>query len=209
MNHQKKILAIMSLMLVSLPFAASATLINADLDNVGDQLVVLDTDTNLEWALVTQTGNSVNNFLSNSVYAGKGFTVATGNDLLTFFTNSGAAGLSIGVYHKGPQYQTASNLMYSLMDVTAPYSAFGGNLWIHAFYDNGNGSFDTGRVGLPDANNFYSFMIGNNNLSNASASQVHSAYSVWAHRGATDVPAPTTAFLLLIGLAGLRLSRKA
>lgn len=186
---------------------ANAVLIKTDFLTSGDGLLVRDTDTGLEWSLVTRTGNSVDFFNNNSVYANSGFTVADAQDLLTFYTNAGALGLTIGVNHSTVANKAAAELIYNLMEVASPFPEFGGNPWIHGFYDNGNGRYDTGRVG-----NFSTgqFMIGNNNLSNASASQSHPAYSVWAYRvgAATAVSEPGSFALLGIGLAVVGMIRR-
>ena len=187
----------------------NALLTNSDYNLANDGLLVLDTDTGLEWALVTQTGNSVDYFFNSSIYSGGGFSVATASDLLTFFTNAGAPGLTIGAYHSGDVYDAPAQLIYQLMDFTIPYIEFSGNNYIHAWYDNGNGSYDTGRVGY-DGDTYIgqsNFTIGNNNYSNQPSSFSHGAYSVWAYREGSPVPEPATMLLLgagLIGLAGTR-----
>ena len=186
---------------------ANAVLIKTDFLTSGDGLLVRDTDTGLEWSLVTRTGNSVDFFNNNSVYANSGFSVAHAQDLLTFYTNAGATGLTLGVNHSTVANKAAAELIYTLMEVETPFPEFSGNAWIHGFYDNGNGSYDTGRVG-----NFSTgqFMIGNKNLSNALASQSHPAYSVWAYRAgaATAVSEPGSIAILGIGLAVVGMIRR-
>lgn len=76
---------------------ANAGLIRTDFQASGDQLLVLDQSTNLEWALVTHTGKTINDFLNNSIYSNNGFQIATAQDLLAMWTNGGATNLVIGV----------------------------------------------------------------------------------------------------------------
>jgi len=195
------------LSLAALSGSAQATLINTDFADPGDGLLVLDTDTGLEWATIVDNMTSVDLFNTQSIFANQGFTVATMQDLVTLFTNAGAVTLNLGINNDINNVPAVQNIR-TLFNHTSPYTHTGGNPWIHGLFDNGNGGYDTARVGADyyDNTGSLSFTLGNNNFINEDSGYSHPAISIWAFRTAqssVDVSEPSMMALIALAGAGL------
>lgn len=188
-------------LVLSLSNIANAGLIQTDYMNINDGLLVKDTSTGYEWATLTLNQHSVDQFMNSSIFANQGFIVANAVDLIHLFTSAGGTNIGMG-NNTGAVNAAASIVIKNLFHHTSPFTASSGNPWIHGYYDNGSGGFDTGRVAAQGYENSHSFTIGSNNLNNVTSSHTHSAYTVWAYR-TTAVPEPSTLAIFALGIMGL------
>lgn len=193
--------------------SAHALLIEQDLvAGSGDGLVIRDTVNNLEWLDVTQTvGISSNAALA--AYAAMGFSLATEANIGQLFTEAGIPDWTPPSNGYGP---TAANvpgvvLLLTLMNHTE--AAFGGNIWVHGYYDD-LGDPNTVRLarftdqtsGPPDLNaSLAAANIDSNGL--WSASGTHGSIGSFLVRSA-QVPEPGAIVLFGLGLAGLGIARR-
>lgn len=193
-------------------FNAQATIIEKDFSSVGDGLLMLDTKTGREWVDVTHTaGLSVNQFLNNSIYSGHGFQVANSFDVFNFFTNAGAGNILYGdnsVFTANNN--NAAQLLYSLMEHNNPYSAMGGNPWIHGYIDMGfMSTYTLARIGWGEyfPAGEASFDIESNGMWFDDIN--HPAVGVWAWRNSTaqSVSEPSS-ILILLAASAVFLSRR-
>lgn len=98
----------------------NATLIERDLNAVGDGLITFDDESSLEWLDLTETvGLSVNEVLTGPLAAG-GWRHASLAETSALFLHGGAVELS-GIQRSG-NWEPA-NFLGSLLGITNPYSA--------------------------------------------------------------------------------------
>lgn len=193
--------------------SAHALLLEQDLvSSSGDGLVIRDTVNNLEWLDVTQTvGMSANAALA--AYAGLGFSLATEANIGQLFTAAGIPDWTPPSNGYGP---TAANvpgvyLLLTLMNHTE--AAFGGNRWVHGYYDDfGDPStvrvarFTDQLVGPPSLNApVAAANIDSNGL--WSVTGTHSAIGSFLVRS-VQIPEPGILALFGPGLVGLGLARR-
>ncbi len=72
--------------------------VSADLDTLGDGLLIEDAVSGLQWADWSEhpANISISDFFTSSQWAGNGFRLTTESEIITLFTNAGADSFSYG-----------------------------------------------------------------------------------------------------------------
>lgn len=202
--------------------------IEVDFLTPGDGLLIRDTVNQREWVDPTKvTRQSVNQFLSSSIYVGHGFQFATAADVEQLFLAAGAHTISYGTDSQINRAENlpAAQLLASLMEHTNPFPQTNGNPWVYGYLDVGSPSrVSLGRFypGFPIVNPVVAqfgidtwMTFGVTNPESWTRNIQHSSIGVWAFRSYAAVPEPSSvAFLcgtfccslyLLRRRAGMRL----
>ena len=207
-------------LIISVSGLANASLIfsNEDLISAGDDLIIQDHVNDMQWGNWSYTkGASVNNFLSNSAFANKGFRLATQQDLELLFNTAGAAKIDYdGSWQVSPAEEAANKSAIRLLNsftnhsITDNWADTSGNKWIHSFYDNG---IDNNSVGFVRFNSEYRGVIDiySRNFTNRDSTYSQNATSAWSmmlvRNGSvsdvSSVPEPSTLAIFALGIMGL------
>lgn len=145
LRTKKKMLATVAVTLTASLFSLSghAALMETDYLNEGDGLLIYDDVNQREWLDVTAT-TGISADAALALHGEEGFRLATSADVFQLYSEAGATNILVGAPQINPSDpgtngtvadRSAVEALAALMNHTAPYTATGGNHWVHGYTD--------------------------------------------------------------------------
>ena len=186
-------------MLLLVPTASLAALVSADLNNTGDGLLTVDTDSGLEWLDLDQSaGLSFNQIMSGTGgWLDQGFRIATFDEARFLFDNSGLMFTTYG----GTSHQNKENMTELLSLLGVELNPQTGTSYFHGFTED----FDPVFPGTHRMFYFGQYTTTDERYWLRDNMHIDPDYAITDRYGAfmvreTVVPAPAASWLFLSGL---------